>query len=211
LREPAAKLFHCVVVMGAAMGSGCGSGHLVDADAGADAAGAGGSSGGAGASSGGAGGSSSGFGAADCDAGAIVFSNYGCMNMTVCPGTPDAAISPADCQHPEDLRCGVPSSPTGCVCIPGAPHTAADCPDPAQFICDDYAMPCGCQCVANAPTGPEQCCPALDASADAADAGDGSVADAAFVPAPSCQTPFTCHSYDPPTGCACRMIPPPIL
>jgi hypothetical protein len=28
---------------------------------------------------------------------------------------------------------------------------------------------------------------------------------------PPCATPWECHSYAPPVGCACRMIPPPIL
>ena len=139
----------------------------------------------------------------------------GCTHLGECRGTPDAARWPGDCVHPQDLICGVAASPTGCRCFAGSPRVPADCPDPAQFTCQDWTMPCGCQCVAGAPTSAVQCCPALapDASADAgdlADASDGSEA-AAAAPPPYCPMPWTCHSYDPPTGCECRMIPPAIL
>ena len=205
LHEASAKLFHCVVVMGAAVGTGCGSTALVTVDGGGDASGSA-------ASSGGGGGAAGGFGAdgdtGDAQAQGCSMQGFfaygpGCEYAGTCRGTPDAAYRPDDCTHPQDLICGLPSSPTGCQCVAGSPQSAVDCPVPAQFTCDDWTLPCGCRCVPDAPTEASQCCPTADAGADAGDAS--------ATPARYCATPFTCHTYDPPTGCACVMLPPPIL
>jgi hypothetical protein len=51
--------------------------------------------------------------------------------------------------------------------------------------------PCGCWCDPNAP---------LEA---------GACGDAAAGTYPMVQ--WSCYSYSPPTGCECRVVPPPIL
>jgi hypothetical protein len=201
LGEPVGKLFHCIVVMGAAMGAGCGSATEAGSH-GPDASGVDTSKGDA--SPGGAGDGGTGD-AADCT-NAVSQSGpvNGCSNLGSCRGTREAPAHPFDCDHPQQLQCGSASTPTGCLCAGGAPLVPADCPNAAEFMCDDWTQPCGCTCVTGAPIDASQCCPTLDASAPDA-------ADAAPSPAPPCDQTWSCHTYDPPTGCACRMIPPPIL
>jgi hypothetical protein len=202
VQETSAKLFHCVVVMGAAMGTGCGSTGLVTMDGGGDAPGSAASSSGGGAAGGfGADGDPGDAAAQGCIVQSALGYNTGCTYPGTCRGTPDAAYGPNDCVHPQDLVCDPATAPT-CQCVAGSPQSAADCPVPAQFTCDDWTLPCGCRCVPDAPTTASQCCPVADAGADAGDAS---------APPPYCATPFTCHTYDPPTGCACVMLPPPIL
>ncbi len=199
--EPAVKLFHCIVVMGAAMAAGCGSATETGSH-GPDASGVGTPKGDASTGGGDDGGSGD---ATDCTKVVNQFGPViGCSNLGSCRGTREAPSSPLDCDHPQQLQCGGASTPTGCVCADGAPLLPADCPNAAEFTCDDWTQPCGCACVTGAPTDASQCCPILDASTPDA-------ADAAPAPTPACDTIWSCHTYDPPTGCACRMIPPPIL
>jgi hypothetical protein len=150
-----------------------------------------------------------------------------CFNPSSCHGTREQPQSPPDCAYPQQFECGLPGAPTGCACVATAPLVATDCTDPAQFTCVDWSQPCGCTCNTSAPLTPSACCPssAPDASpastdASASDASllamldaapDGASPEAAPPSTTLCATPWECHSYAPPVGCACRMIPPPIL
>jgi hypothetical protein len=168
------KLFHCIVVMGAAMGAGCGGRQEAVApgrdDGGPDAS---------------VGGTST-LDAA-CETGPFA-SGPGCQYVGVCTsGTPLAPLGPSDCAHPQQLQCslGVP-----CVCDKAAPLAPSDCPTTAQFQCDDWLLPCGCRCEPQAPASPLAC------GCDAGVPGDAAVT--------CQQGTWQCHSYEPPVGCECR-------
>jgi hypothetical protein len=96
-------------------------------------------------------------------------------------GTPESPLGPADCATPNQLEC----SGGICRCNAEAPASAIDCEKTQQFQCSEWATLCGCSCDPSAP---------LDATA--------------------CTGPnltFTCYSYDPPVGCYCGNLAPPIL
>jgi hypothetical protein len=190
----AVKLFHCIVVMGAAMGAGCGG----RATSTAPSSSGGGSSGSAGGTFGG-GGDDAGDEAGCPDSSTVPYGGIlvGCQNHGPCVGTLQDPQGPAACATPQGLVCGIRAetlglnnSPHGCACIV-APLSPADCPQPYQFECDDWTQspPCGCWCDPNAPV-------------TAGDCGDASM-----YPGKE----FVCHSYSPPVGCQCFVIPPPIL
>jgi hypothetical protein len=171
------KLFHCIVVMGAAMGAGCGAREVSafpPEDGGPDA-------------------SPDGESPADAcpDAGSFL-PGPGCQYVGVCPaGTPLAPRGPFDCAHPQELQCSYVSSPP-CVCNAGAPLAPTDCATTAEFLCDDWTLPCGCRCAPQAPPSPEAC--GCDAGAPT-DAG----------PVPCSRGIWYCHSYEPPVGCGCSV------
>jgi hypothetical protein len=185
------KLFHCIVVMGAAMGAGCGGKEEVagpvSGDAGTDAT-SGSSSGSAGSS-----GSTSEAGGlmfpqdAGCDSPPSFGSGPGCQYNGVCgAGTPQAPLGPHDCAHPQQLECnfGMP-----CTCNTAAPLVPSDCPSTSEFHCDDWLRPCGCRCSPNAVPGPSACGCDGGAAADASQWCPGGV--------------WQCHSYEPPVDCQC--------
>lgn len=194
------KLFHCIVVMGAAIGAGCGGEAAPAPSDPAD-----GSAGGPASER------SAGPGQDDASQRA---SDSGCFpdggtssngfNFTVpagcgygdpCAGTPDDPLSPAQCAHPQQLQCSNAgpytsvSTTHGCTCDRTAPLAPTDCPETTQFHCVDWTSPCGCWCDPGAPAS----------------------ADACTGPRPDAAPPWTCHSYDPPVGCACFTLPPAIL
>ena len=136
------KLFHCIVVMGAAMGAGCGAREASSfpgpEDGGPDA-------------------SPDAPSPADAcpDAGSFA-PGPGCQYVGVCPaGTPLAPLGPFDCAHPQQLQCSFGASP--CVCNAGAPLAPTDCATTAEFQCDDWALPCGCDAGAPTDAGPVAC------------------------------------------------------
>ncbi len=178
------KLFHCIVVMGAAIGAGCGGG-----------AGVGGTNRPEGGSDAGMPDAFSGAGDAACvqDTGVGFGVTPGsCSYSGACRGTAAAPLGPQDCAHPQQLECN-PGSPT-CDCNASAPLVPTDCAATGQFFCDDWSQPCGCHCQASAPGDPSRC------GCDAGVATDAAV---------SCGLEtWVCHSYDPPVGCGCSV---PIL
>jgi hypothetical protein len=134
------KLFHCIVVMGAAMGAGCGGGEkavVPDRDAGGPSPDAGSSP-----------------DAACAEAGALATAP-GCFYSGGCSGTPAAPLGPLDCAHPQQLQCDIVGSP--CTCDNGAPLAPTDCAATAQFQCVDWTLPCDCRCVPSAPPSPAAC------------------------------------------------------
>jgi hypothetical protein len=173
------KLFHCIVVMGAAMGEGCGGLEGIsngveggvdasppEANAGVDAA-------------------RSLFGDAACPF-------AGCYST--CTGTAAAPVSAQDCPQPQQLKCDADT----CTCDPTAPLEAGDCPQSGQFVCDDWATACSCRCNLDAGVDPVACCgdaaPALDAQAPCSN--------------PTTRQTWSCYSYDPPAGCDCTFVVP---
>ncbi len=191
------KLFHCIVVMGAAMGAGCGGEGAPTASPVRDGA-AGGPAG--------DGPLGSSEDAAVTDSGCFPetappvngFSApvpLGCEVAGPCDGTHEDPLGPGQCAHPQQLQCAnAPPYPTvstthGCTCNTTAPLVPTDCPQTTQFNCIDWTSPCGCWCEPNSPTAPSDCTHAP----------------------PEAGSPWTCHSYDPPVGCECLTVPPPIL
>jgi hypothetical protein len=172
------KLFHCIVVMGAAMGAGCGGAKVAATDR--DAGGPDVSPG-----------TGSSPDAACPDAGPLA-PDPGCFYVGVCSGTPAAPLGPHDCAHPQQLQCNILGAP--CTCDDGAPLAATDCATTAEFQCDDWALPCGCRCVPSAPASPLAC------GCDAGIPGDAAVACAQEI--------WQCHSYEPPVDCTCSYSVP---
>jgi hypothetical protein len=132
------KLFHCVVVMGAALSSGCGGSEaqesstttrsgLGDAASEADP---------------GANGD-----AADAACSLQPFESYGCSYAGSCRGSAASPMSPSDCDQPQQLQC----TGTGCRCDTAAPIAPRDCPHTEEFTCQDWSRSCGCSCSASAP------------------------------------------------------------
>ena len=174
-RAATLKLFHCIVVMGAAMGSGCGGNEEAPApgttDARSDDP------------------STPATTDADCPAEASPFqSPFGCYSTDPC-GSMQYPRSPKDCPSPQQLEC---NDPAGCRCDLTAPLSPADCPIAAQFNCAVWGTPsCGCQCYADAALDPTAC------GCDGGASGDAS----AVCP----YGLWECRSYDPPVGCECRI------
>jgi hypothetical protein len=146
------KLFHCIVVMGAAIGSGCGSEETAAPSGAPDApsddpavpAAEGGCPG---------------------DGAGLSLSTSGCFSTDPC-GSAQAPLRPEDCAKPQQLICDPSDS---CRCDLGAPEVATDCPFTAQFDCADWLQPCGCQCDADAAVDPSAC------GCDAGTANDAAV------------------------------------
>jgi hypothetical protein len=176
-RGNAFKLFHSVVVLGAALGSACGQAASLES-------GAQGGQGGQGGSTTGTGGQAS--------AGAGPTLTLGGSPPVITPGprscdyaggergTAEAPLGPADCPVPEQFSCKPGASGlTQCLCDPTAPIVPTDCASATQFNCFpfDPAKRACCQCDASAPA---------DES--------------------SCPHGWSCQSYDPPVGCQCNVV-----
>jgi hypothetical protein len=188
----ARKLFHGVVVMGAALGAGCGMSKPDEPSSTAGSSGDGGTSalaGGGGAAgsaqSGSGGGAAVGTGGTDviniCNDGSV-----GCTQPG--GGTPMNPLGPSDCAMPQQFipayQCG--GANTASRCDTTAPLTPSDCAHTYQFVCADWSSNCGCRCDSTAP-------------------GDVSVCTAGRSPM------LLCYSYDPPVGCSCVYLAPAIL
>lgn len=94
------------------------------------------------------------------------------------PGTTGPIDDPKDCASPQQFKCD--DSFERCFCDPDAPLTPDDCRSPNQFICQQpwEDPPWGCECDPNAPAKPEDC------------------------PSP---INFNCWQYDPiAVGCRCE-------
>jgi hypothetical protein len=137
------KLFHCVVVMGAAIGCG---GAVESAtgtpSAGSDDAGARGPDATVAEPE-------TGRDACDPNMGQGIAIPPGCFYRGECRGSPSAALGPADCEKPQQLDC---TGPGGCQCNPTSPLVPTDCARTEQFTCADWTQPCGCRCDVNAPS-----------------------------------------------------------
>jgi hypothetical protein len=154
------RLFHSLVVVGAALGAGGCSSTVDTQNAGAGGGSAsGGQDGGATSGAGGAGGAGGADAGADAgDAGPIddagqcpSATQFFCEwtpDGTVCHCDPTAPAGPEACAHTQDFHCNEYTPVyTGCTCRPGSPLTAADCPDPQFFVCAVQDPPIGCDCL----------------------------------------------------------------
>lgn len=180
--SPAAKMFHVLVVMGAALGGACTTRPLGDGTS-------------EGPSSGVTTDTSQTTSGSTSDPGNTVTSTT-TTSTTEAPTTgatiaaaTDASSGaastgvidgPEDCAAPQQLHCESYEPPTQCVCDPEAPLSPDDCPFSQQFTCAAWwnTPPWGCVCDLDAPLGPEAC------------------------PVPSA---FNCTPWEPEwTGCSCE-------
>ncbi|MDP9002776.1 MAG: hypothetical protein M3O46_22025, partial [Myxococcota bacterium] len=136
------KLFHCVVVMGAAIGNNaCGGEATTDPGAPRDAGGSNDAT--ASATTG----QESGIILSNCTAATACF-------FSTCSGPAAAPHSSQDCPRAQQFRC----DGAACGCDPSAPLTPTDCPATAQFSCGASNPPCGCYCNLEAGIDPAACC-----------------------------------------------------
>jgi hypothetical protein len=154
------RLFHSIVVLGAALGAGCSSN--VEAIDGQSASGSGGSGGAGGeggaAGSGGVGGAG-GEGGGGGQGGAPVIDDpsdcpsanqFQCKyidDKLVCFCDPNAPAGPEACEQTADFHCSqYEPEYVSCKCEPGSPTKAEDCGE--QFwACSYYDPPIGCHCI----------------------------------------------------------------
>lgn len=151
------RLFHSIVVLGAALGAGCSSN--VEVDSGQSASGAGGAGGGAGGSAG-EGGAAGGAGGGGGQDGGVVIDDpsdcpstaqYHCMYVNdglLCYCDPNAPTGPEACEKTADFHCSeYEPDYVSCKCVPGSPATAEGCEDFRFWYCSYYDPPMGCMCV----------------------------------------------------------------
>lgn len=98
------------------------------------------------------------------------------------PGTTAAPVidEPLDCPETEQFHCESYDPLLNCICDPNAPVTPEDCDHPQHFRCEGYwsGGPYGCFCDPNAPLNPDDCAFPVN---------------------------FNCDQYGtPPTGCSCE-------
>lgn len=148
------KLFHSVVVMGAAL-TACG-GQSVEPTVLSDPPSGGGSGGPSGVGGTGAAGGVSGGSAVGAGAGSggtvIVIEPPVPLCERPGGGSAEAPLGPADCAHPQEFTCA-----GSCVCSTAAPLEPADCANTVEFHCLDWSLPCGCSCIAGSPTSDDAC------------------------------------------------------
>lgn len=141
------RFFHTLVVLGAALGAGCGG--ALDAPTDDDASATGGSAaGGSPAASGGSSGGTSAAGGNVATGGVLVEP----PSETGWPFSTDCQTEQQSC---DDSGCGgLPASP--CLCEPERPLAASDCPSGQDFVCRaervwvgdlDVEVRFGCSCV----------------------------------------------------------------
>lgn len=149
-RGNAFKLFHSVVVLGAALGTGCGQTSGSESDAGGQSS----STGGAGGQAGSTGGLSIG-GIIDV----TTPSPRSCDYVGGQRGTADAPLGPADCAAPEQLNCRFGASSVECSCDPSAPMVPTDCATTTQFNCVVFeaTLRACCSCDLGAPADSSEC------------------------------------------------------
>jgi hypothetical protein len=152
------RLFHSIVVLGAALGAGCSSNVETiggqSASGSGGAGGAGGEGGAAGSTGEGGAGGSGGQGgggpviddASDCPSASQFQCDY-VDDKLVCLCDPNAPAGPEACEQTADFHCWQyePEYVT-CECVPGSPAKAEDCGDD-YWYCSYYEPPVGCQCV----------------------------------------------------------------
>ena len=207
MQEATAKLFHCAVVMGAAIGTGCGSTGLVTIDGGGDASGSEHRAGAAAVRErlrrgrghrrrGGA-------GDAACRASSPTAQDARTQERAA--GPPTQPTAPAMARTRRIPLCGLASSPTGCQCVAGSPLSAADCPAPAQFTCAGDGP---CRAGAGAWRMPQ---PRRRSAVPAPRMPPRTRATRRRRRVGTARPPSLATLSIPPTGCACVMLPPPIL
>jgi hypothetical protein len=139
------RLFHSLVVLGAAIGAGCG-GHVETSSGtteGGTAAGGGGGSAAAGGQGGGA--------ATTTGDGGFIGTSTGTA------GTGTVIDDPSDCEHPSQFECYL-CPDCGCECNPDLPAAPEDCGSTTDFHCDMYTPEyVTCHCYPEAPDKPEDC------------------------------------------------------
>ncbi|UQA57535.1 hypothetical protein [Polyangium aurulentum] len=151
------RLFHSIIVLGAAIGNGCSGNVEIPGNAG----GAGGESASASGTGGGSSSSSSASSSSGGADGGVVDDPFDCahstqffcqdvLGQTVCNCDPTAPAGIDGCDKTQDLHCQqyMPVV-TGCKCVAGSPATQADCGDPDQFYftCAIDEPPIGCHCI----------------------------------------------------------------
>lgn len=154
LPNDSSRFFHTLVVLGAALGAGCGG--SLDTPPADEASPTGGSAaGGSPAASGGSSGGSS--GGATAAGGSVAATGGVLVEPPPETGWPFSADCQTEQQTCDESRCswGLPASP--CVCEPERPLAASDCPDGQDFVCRaervwigdiDVEVHFGCSCVA---------------------------------------------------------------
>ncbi|MEZ4300665.1 MAG: hypothetical protein R3B70_37355 [Polyangiaceae bacterium] len=136
------RLFHSLVVLGAAMGAGCDPHVEVP-----------GATGGSGGGQGGSGASTSMGGSTGTTSGSV---GPGSTGSTGSGTTTDSyAKDPSDCEYTSQFACNAEGT---CHCDPSLPKGPEDCLSTADFSCLEY-MPeyVTCYCYEPAPDKPEDC------------------------------------------------------
>jgi hypothetical protein len=136
------RLFHSLVVLGAAMGAGCG-GNVEVASSGANTGGGQG------------GDSTTGSGAGDSTGTAGAGGLIGTGGTTTT--TSKVIDDPSDCEHSSQFVCA--NCPDcGCMCDPNLPAGPEDCGGTQHFHCQSYdPQYATCYCDPNSPEKPEDC------------------------------------------------------
>jgi len=210
---PVARLFHGIVVMGAALGCG-GRSERVGAEGATGQGGARSGTAGAGPASGAP---NTGAGAAGAAAGGAAAG--GAAGRAVIAGPKDCAYyAQFDCADPDFWRncqvftppptCSTDEANLNCFCNANAPQTAEDCPRTQQFTCWGYyeQTVVGCRCDPNAPLAATDCAGTQQYHCRdlAPEAGCECNLDAPLAAADCTgRREFTCRSYEPPTDCKC--------
>ncbi len=141
----AKRLFHTVVVVGAAFAPGCGGKVVFDGTGGAGGSGVGNGAGNGSTAQGPNGSSSKG--------------------ATASTGSSDPcqSVDPSTCASPAQYTCAPCGEGFGmkCVCDTKAPLKPTDCVTTADFHCQSYMPFTGCTCVPGSPTSASQCADSL--------------------------------------------------
>ena len=153
------RLFHSIVVLGAALGAGCSSN--VEQVGGQSASGSGGEGGAGGVGGAGGAGGEGGEGGAGGgqDGGAVIDDPSDCPSASQfqctyvdsglqCFCDPNAPPGPEACEQTADFHC-MEYEPkyVGCKCVPGSPMKEEDCGESFYFYCAYYDPPIGCHCI----------------------------------------------------------------
>lgn len=82
-----------------------------------------------------------------CASPADFFCEFCSPNVRRCRCDPTAPDDPTLCEKTQDYHCESYEPMTGCRCVKGSPATEADCASPAFFSCRVDEPPIGCDCV----------------------------------------------------------------
>ncbi|MFZ5895773.1 MAG: hypothetical protein ACOY0T_32250 [Myxococcota bacterium] len=136
------KLFHCIVVLGAAVGACGGKQESNQPEVGGQG------SGGAQASGGG-----TGAGGSGACGGSSAITIWNCGRPRTACDDPNVVINASDCNAPQQYDCNSGK----CVCNENAPVVPTDCAHTAQFNCASHSPECACYCDVDAPLDPASC------------------------------------------------------
>lgn len=174
------RLFHVLVMMGAALGGGCTSRPVGDTDAGTGGTGQASTGGTADPTTGGPAATTATATTGEPATTGPAGTSTGVVDPSGGSSTGGPIDEPEDCAAPQQFKCESYEPNTHCTCDPNAPLTPDDCAHPAQFFCEGWWLfpQTGCFCDEDAPLKPEDC------------------------PVPSA---FNCSEYDPEfVSCQCE-------